>query len=299
MNARFLELEITGKCYHHCQHCYGSFPKEGELPKKKVMQIIDEARDYFDCIIFSGGEPFLHPDLIELTHYAKDFVVFITTAGCSLSREQVEDLRSNVVLVFGLDGIGEVHDRYRESPGAYQKLLQSLELTRELPKEIIVTLWKGVLPQIEEIIDLAERHRALLHFNALIPVGRARNNSKILLNREENEEIYEKLKTLRVNREASLVTDLYKVTEKDLEGIDLFCKGRYSVNTQGEVRPCEFHPGVLGNIFEEPLGKIIERSRTTDFIKSREKGFKDQVRLDLENPFDYHTEICHGIKLKL
>jgi MoaA/NifB/PqqE/SkfB family radical SAM enzyme len=298
MNARFLEVEITGKCYHHCRHCYGSFPKEGELPKKKVIQLIDEARDYFDCIIFSGGEPFLHPDLIELTRYAKDFVVFITTAGSSLSREQLEGLRSNVVLVFGLDGIGEVHDRYRESPGAYQKLLRSLELTRELPKEIIVTLWKGVLSQIEEIIDLAERYGALLHFNGLIPVGRARNNSEILLNREENEEVYEKLKTLRVNREAFLVTDLYKVTEKDVEGIDLFCKGRYSVNPQGEVRPCEFHPGVLGNIFEEPLSEIIEKSRTTDFIKSREKGFKDQVRLDLENPFDYHMEICQRIKIE-
>jgi len=71
MNARFLEIEITGKCHHHCLHCYGSFPRKGELPKNKLMQIIDEAHDYFDAIIFSGGEPFLHPDLIELTHYAK------------------------------------------------------------------------------------------------------------------------------------------------------------------------------------------------------------------------------------
>ncbi|MBW2222122.1 MAG: hypothetical protein JRF22_06295, partial [Deltaproteobacteria bacterium] len=66
----------------------------------------------------------------------------------------------------------------------------------------IVTLWKGVLPQIDEIIELAEKYRALLHFNALIPVGRAKNNFNILLNREENEEVYEKLKGLRVNREA-------------------------------------------------------------------------------------------------
>jgi len=298
MNASFLELEITGRCYHRCQHCYGSFPKEGELPKHKVMQVIDEAHDYFDCIIFSGGEPFLHPDIVELTHCAKDFVVFITTAGYSIRKEQLEELRGNVLLVFGLDGIGEVHDRYRRKPGAYKQLLQSLERANDRPKEIIVTLWKGVLSQIEEIIELAERYRALLHFNALIPVGRARNNLEILLNREENEEIYAKLRDLKVNRESFLVTDLYKITEKDLEGIDLFCKGRYSITPNGEVKPCEFHPRVLGNIFKECLSEIIERARVTDFIKSREEGFKEQVRLDLENPFDYHTEICHKLAVE-
>ena len=262
------------------------------------MQVIDEAGEYFDAIIFSGGEPFLHPDLIELIHYAKDFVVFITTSGYAIGKEHPKGLRGNVVLVFGLDGIGEVHDRYRGKSGAYQNLIKSLELTKKLPKEIIVTLWKDVLPQIEGIIKLAEQYRALVHFNALIPVGRAKDNQEILLNREENEAIYERLMNLRVNREAFLVTDLYEVTEKDLQGIDLFCKGRYSISPRGVVRPCEFHPGVLGNIFKEPLSEIIKRAQSTDFIKSREEGFKGQVRLDLENPFDYHTEICHALALE-
>ena len=296
MNARFLELEITGRCYYQCRHCYGAFPRQGELPADKVKQIIDEAGSYFDCIIFSGGEPFLHPDLIELAHHAKDFVVFITTSGYPLRREEIEQLKGNVVLVFGLDGIGETHDRYRGKNGTYQALLNSLELTKERPKEIIVTLWKGVLPHIEEIVALAERYRALLHFNALIPVGRARSNPEILLSRDESEMVYEKMKQLREERGAFIVTDLYKVTEKDLEGIDLFCKERYSISPQGEVRPCEFHPYlVLGNVYQEPLGAIIERAKATDFIKLRDDGFRGRVRVDLENPFHYHTEICHAL----
>jgi len=295
MNARFLEVEITGACHHHCLHCYGSFPQKGALSKESVMRVMDEARDCFDAIIFSGGEPFLHPDLIELTHHAKDFVVFITTAGYAMERKQIQALPGNVVLVFGLDGIGEVHDSYRGKAGAYKQLLHSMELAQDRPKEIIATLWKGVLPQIEEIIELAETHRALLHFNALIPVGRAKNNPAIMLCREEHEAVLKKLNDLRVNREAFLATDLHKVTENDLDGIDLFCKGRYSINPSGDVRPCEFHYRVLGNIFNEPLNRIIERARQTDFIKSREEGFKKQVRLDLKNPFDYHTEICHAL----
>ena len=298
MNSRFLELEITGTCYHHCRHCYGSFPKEGELDKHTIMQVIDEAGEYFDCIIFSGGEPFLHPDLIALTHHARGFVVFITTTGCALGKEELQDLPGNVVLVFGLDGIGEVHDYYRGKRGAYARLLQALELTQGRPREIIVTLWKGMLPQIDEIIALAEHYGVLLHFNAVIPVGRARSNREILLSRKENEMMYEKLKALRRERGAFLVTDLYKITEKDSGGIDLFCKGRYSITPTGDVRPCEFHPGVLGNIFETSLSHIIGQAKESDFIRAREKGFKDQVRLDVHDPFNYHTEICHPLALR-
>ena len=292
MNARFLELEITGTCHYHCQHCYGSFPRKGALAKSTVMQIIDEAREHFDCIIFSGGEPFLHPDLIELTRYAQDFVVFITTSGYSLEQEHIEDLPGNVVLVFGIDGIGEVHDSYRGRKGAFETLVASLDLARQRPKEIIATLWKGIVPQIDDIIALAEHYEALLHFNALIPVGRARSNREILLSREENEIMYRRLNELRRERGAFLVTDLYKISEKDVEGIDLFCKGRYSINPSGDVSPCEFHPCVLGNIFETSLSSIIEQAKESDFIKAREAGFKGQVSLDIKNPFNYHTEIC-------
>ena len=268
------------------------------MAKQTVMQIIDEAGEHFDCIIFSGGEPFLHPDLIELTHYAQDFIVFITTSGHSLKKEQIEGLPGNVVLVFGIDGIGEVHDYYRGVKGAFEMILTSLDLARQRPKEIIATIWKGIIPQVDEIITLAEQYEALLHFNALIPVGRASANREILLSREENEVMYEKLNDLSLKRGAFLITDLYKVTEKDLKGIDLFCKGRYSINSSGDVRPCEFHPCALGNIFESSLGSIIEQASKSDFIQGREAGFKNQVSLDLRDPFNYHAEICHSFALQ-
>jgi MoaA/NifB/PqqE/SkfB family radical SAM enzyme len=295
MTARFLELEITGACHHRCLHCYGSFPRKGSLDRQTVKRLIDEARGNFDCIIFSGGEPFLHPDLEFFTRYADDFVVFITTAGYRVTAEQIHGLPGNVVLVFGIDGIGEVHDRYRGTPGAYEELIRLLMQTRERPKEIITTLWKGVLPQIDAMIELAEAHGAILHFNALIPVGRTRSNTEILLARDEQEVVYQRLQELRLNREASLATDLYKVTERDREGIDLFCKGRYSVSPAGDVRPCEFNPAVLGSIFRESLSEIMERAGRHPFMQAREQGFKDQARHALDNPFDYHTEICHAL----
>ncbi len=296
MNARFLEIEITGKCLYKCKHCYGDFPQKGELSIETVRRIIREARGLFDCLIFSGGEPFLHQDLPAMVAEAgKDFLIFITTSGYPISDEQLSQIRHKSILVFGLDGIGETHDAYRGFNGAFKSLIQTMERARDVPKEIIVTLWKGMLPQIDDIIKLAADHNAIVHFNGLIPVGRAKENTDILPEQRELERVYEKLLKLKMAG-GSVVTDLHKVSEKDKqEGIALFCRNRYNITPKGYVRPCEFHRAILGNIYKESLTEIIRRAQQKPLIKEREQGFKNHIRLDPRNPFDYHTTICHHL----
>lgn len=296
MNARFLEIEITGKCLYRCKHCYGDFPKRGELSLETIRRIIEEAHGLFDCLIFSGGEPFLHKDLPTMVADAeKGFLIFITTSGYPISDEQLSHIRHKSILVFGLDGIGETHDVYRGFHGAFKNLIQMMDRARDVPKEIIVTLWKGVIPQIDDIITLAGDYNAIVHFNGLIPVGRAKTNTDILPEQKDLEQTYEKLLKLKMIG-GSVVTDLHKVSEKDKkEGIALFCRNRYNITPQGDVRPCEFHRAVLGNIYQESLKAIIKRAQQSPLIKAREQGFKNHIKLRLKNPFDYHTTICHRL----
>jgi MoaA/NifB/PqqE/SkfB family radical SAM enzyme len=296
MYPRFLEIEITGQCTYQCLHCYGAFPVAGELSRETVAGVVDAAQGLFDCVILSGGEPLLHPDLPDMVDAAsRNFVVFITTSGYGLSPALLERLQNRAILVFGLDGIAQTHDRYRGRPGAFATLLRALAMTRQLPKEIIVTLWREALPQIDSIIALAEQYNAIVHFNGLIPVGRARNNPGILPDPAELAAAGEKLYRLKKGG-GSVITDLHRVTAKDREtGINLFCKGRYNITPAGDVRPCEFHYAVLGSIYRQPLRSIIAAARDTELIRSREDGFRQHIRCDLENPFDYHTSICHRI----
>ena len=302
MGPRFLEIELTGRCSMGCKHCYGDFPFTKDLPAAKVKDVIDQSHEDFDCLIFSGGEPFLHPDLIELVHDAdrKGFSVHITTSGFGVTKQKIKSLPDNAVLVFGIDGIGEVHDRYREKPGAYAHLLEIMAYCQDRPKEIITTLWRGSLGQLEEIISMAEKCGAALHLNAVIPMGRARNHPEILLTREGNESVYQFLKE-RKKKFAHVFTDLYKITERDMrKGIDLFCKKRYAIDPQGNVHPCEFLRTIsFGNVFNQDFSVIIKEAKETPFIHAREQGFKGQVRLGRANPFDYHTEICHVLADKL
>ena len=173
--------------------------------------------------------------------------------------------------------------------------MQTMDRARDVPKEIIVTLWKGVIPQIDDIIKLAGDYNAIVHFNGLIPVGRAKENPDILPEQKDLEQSYEKLLKLKMTG-GSVVTDLHKMSEKDnREGIALFCRNRYNITPLGDVRPCEFHSAVLGNIYKESFKEIIVRAQQSPLIKEREQGFKNHIRLDLKNPFDYHTTICHRL----
>jgi MoaA/NifB/PqqE/SkfB family radical SAM enzyme len=294
MSGNFLEIELTGQCNYRCKHCYGGFPREGELPTDKVKEIIDRIPTNYG-IIFSGGEPFLREELEELVDYAKDFIVWITTNGHLVYKDRLDRMRETAIPVFGLDGIGAIHDEYRGCKGSYEKVVEALRTAENRPKEIITTLWKGMLDQIDELIEIGTKYKAIVHFNDLIPVGRSRNHPEIFLTPGEKDGVNEKLYRIRNER---VLTDLYKVTERDLkEGINLFCKGRFNVTPTGDVRPCEFHHKSFGNVFEEEFEKILSRARESHFYQARENGFKEYACSDLKDPFDYHTSICHKIPL--
>lgn len=298
MGLRFLEIEITGKCTLRCRHCYGAFPLDHALPPENVKALIDQAHGHFDCLIFSGGEPFLHPHLLDLVRYAekKCFSVHLTTSGVGVTARKIARLASNAILVFGIDGTGPVHDAYRGRAGAFHQVLAALGRARHMPLEIIATLWRGNLLQLDEIAGLGKDHGAAVHFNALVPVGRAQGNREILLSTKENEQALRTLARLRRSF-GLLYTDLYKLTARDRrEGIALFCKGRFSVDPRGEVHPCEFLREVkLGNILKEKLPAIIARAAAHPLIQAREQGFKGHIPLELSNPFDYHSEVCHRL----
>lgn len=67
------EVLITGVCNFKCPYCRG--PRdgaEGNLPLDDVKKIIDYwAADNLYAIRFSGGEPTMHPNIVDIVAYAK------------------------------------------------------------------------------------------------------------------------------------------------------------------------------------------------------------------------------------
>lgn len=116
MNSnRFLALhfELTNRCNLRCKHCYNIKyieSDEDELSTEDVKNIISKAEE-IGCkdIGFSGGEPFMRSDFIEILEYSKKYPIHVLTNGVLLNHEMIEKINSidNLLIEFriSLDGL--------------------------------------------------------------------------------------------------------------------------------------------------------------------------------------------------
>lgn len=98
MVAAMTDEEGCWKCNQKCRFCYAagqSLGKSSEMTAdewKKVLDRLKQAR--VPMVTFTGGEPTLRLDILELVEYAKWFVTRLNTNGVALTDELVKGLKA-------------------------------------------------------------------------------------------------------------------------------------------------------------------------------------------------------------
>ncbi len=129
----------TRRCNLHCIHCYSesqdqSYPNE--IGHEEAFPLIDSLAEYgAPVLLFSGGEPLMRPDLLELATYAtkKGMRTVLSTNGTLISPSVAKGLKKAGFSYIGisLDGLGEINDKFRGKPGAYVEALQGIKNCRQ------------------------------------------------------------------------------------------------------------------------------------------------------------------------
>ncbi|MCQ2536162.1 MAG: radical SAM protein [Lachnospiraceae bacterium] len=92
-----MEKDGRWHCNQKCVHCYAAGQKlvsEEELSTDDWKKIIDECKKAcIPQITFTGGEPTMREDLIELIDYSRWFVTRLNTNGIKLTKEFCEKLK--------------------------------------------------------------------------------------------------------------------------------------------------------------------------------------------------------------
>jgi Fe-coproporphyrin III synthase len=156
----------TRTCNLKCIHCYSNSESkiyEGELDTGEALRFIDHLAEFkVPVILFSGGEPLLRADLIELVTYAKSKGIraTISTNGTLLTRERTSTLKNLGVGYIGvsLDGIGENNDRFRGREGAFAAALTGIRNCIEIGQRtgLRFTINKHNYSELNAIFDLIE-----------------------------------------------------------------------------------------------------------------------------------------------
>ena len=73
-------IELTNKCNERCVHCYIPHEcKNTDIEYNLMIKALNQCRDMGVMnIVFSGGEPMLHPQFCEFLRYAKDLDFNVT-----------------------------------------------------------------------------------------------------------------------------------------------------------------------------------------------------------------------------
>ncbi|MCX5694546.1 MAG: radical SAM protein [Candidatus Omnitrophica bacterium] len=90
-------FELTYDCNFHCKHCYipKSYKSREELKTKEIFLILDQLKK-IGCFYlgFTGGEPFLRKDILEILGYAKKlgFEIIVYTNGSLINNKMAAEL---------------------------------------------------------------------------------------------------------------------------------------------------------------------------------------------------------------
>lgn len=126
---------MTRRCNLKCVHCYAhALDVEGkdDISTSQAKVMIDDLANYgAPVMLFSGGEPLVREDLVELADYAtnRGMRAVISTNGTLITKAKAKELKSVNLSYVGisLDGGAEVHDKFRGVPKSFAKALVGIE----------------------------------------------------------------------------------------------------------------------------------------------------------------------------
>lgn len=138
-----LVVSVSYRCNSRCKTC-GVWRRESEeLSLEEWRQVFAHLGRAPFYLTFTGGEPFLRPDLPEIVSAAAELcqpaVITIPTNGLLTKRvlDGVDRIctaaaRSQVGLNLSLDGVGDEHDAIRGVPGNWQRSMETWQGLKEL-----------------------------------------------------------------------------------------------------------------------------------------------------------------------
>ncbi len=259
------QVGLTDRCPQNCSYCYNRGRKGASMDTPTILRVIRELRELgVFWLGFTGGEPLLNKDIVEITKAAsQDCAVKLFTTGCGLTSGLAAGLRDAGLfsVSVSLDHWEEKeHDKSRGYPGAFREAMRAIEVFRKAGG-----IQVGVSAVLSKDMLRRDRAEAFLLFleglgideawlSEVKPSGPALWSEKLLATDEERRGLAA-LQDERNRRKGMTVNYLGHFEAPVRFGCNAGRKMIY-VDAFGEVSPCVFAPMSFGNVRTAPLREI-------------------------------------------
>ena len=165
MKIKRLDIKLTFQCNNHCDFCaQGS--KRSFIKMRTKDEIInalnDGKKNEVNSVVFTGGEPTLHPNIIELIKEAKKLgykFIQLQTNGRTLSDINfLKELKKAGANEIGPSLHGskpEIHDKLTHSPGSFNQTIKGIINSKKLGLYVMTNTVITTL-NYKDLADLAK-----------------------------------------------------------------------------------------------------------------------------------------------
>lgn len=281
-----LQFEITGRCNERCIHCYiPNFQKDcgTDIPTQDIFRVIDEFADMGGLgVTLSGGEAFMHKDIIPIIKYCrqKDLQISILSNLVALQDSYIQDLQEaniSVIQVSLYSMKPQIHDKITKHKGSFQKTINSIEklVAADIPIQIACPVMKENYKDYKDVLKYAESLACRVQSDFIMMAQSDLDTSNLShrLSLDETKEIIKDIIKWDTNYRSWLVFSKQNALEIKKQNIlDTFCAvGRHDlcISSNGDVYPCAGWQGmVVGNIYNCSLQSIWLNSTKLNAIRS-------------------------------
>ena len=307
-----IQIEMTGYCNMNCKHCRAKYEPKIYFDKKKfnlIMDLIKKESSNDFKLTLSGGEPFLHEDLLEYLRIARKNSIsslVITTNASLVSDYHLQSINNlcfdNLIIQVSLDSLDEKsHDEFRGFNGAFKmcnNLLDNIKKYSNINSSIRMTINENSISQMEKMVQYAiSKNCKIIGFGSIIPFGKAEDCSMSL-------DKYAKLNFLNevVRLNLKYKNKIEVVTEDPLKSnvnnspwniCDSCCDDEIifggctagidslHVQSNGIITPCSMIKEAILDLNEcEKLDDLIEKYQNSELVKKMfERNFSGKCNI--------------------
>lgn len=290
-------FELTYRCNLSCKHCYvvNKNNKKGELTFSEITTILDQLVEMGTFYLtFTGGEPLLREDFMEVAKYAKKkgFLLTLFSNGTTITSNIVNELKEIGFLKVEMSLYGassETHDAITQKKNSFDYTVNAIKLLRKknidvCVKTVIMSLNVKEFSAIKKMAEDLE-----VNFRYDCQLTPQTNGSLTPLNYQVSEEEMDAYLGL------DYVRSYHKLNDEDALG-HFNCnagKTTFAISPRGDVYPCVCLPISLGNIKERNLSEIWYKSKSNILTRLRNLTLSD-LKTCHHCPYRPYCSRCHG-----
>lgn len=275
---------ITRQCNLKCIHCSINSNAEISYPEFSEAELSHKTKEFKEKgitdIIFSGGEPTLRNDLVDLVRYfsEREFITSIVTNGTMLDNRYCRELKKAGIkkATVSIDGARpQTHDKFRGEVGAFASAISGVRslIEEDIPVTMNVTIHDEILSEFKDIIQLAIKlNIKKVSFTFPISCGRYLANQKLF--------------PQVLNNKNQIIDTLYSIVCKFDSTLEILVLDPQCGSSECPSNKLIFGMDIRGSIDQCLFKLAVERERIS---------FTD---MNADRPFSGETSIVNGISQK-